>query len=159
MKEVVLLSRIGEFRTALSSILKLLDRDTRRRGESISLPTVLADTLLRTPFCKGEGGGVTVGTDPLVRGGDGEEGKMGSGVQAEILSEMFESHRLFELCVRKIITAPFRGPFGEYIFSARISKSVNGRGGGRDKGRAWRAWKEGKGQRDRRYVDGRLKPV
>ena len=32
----------------------------------------------------------------------------------EICSEMLESQRLFELCVRKMITAPLRGPLGDH---------------------------------------------
>ena len=33
-------------------------------------------------------------------------------------SEIFASQRLFALCVEKIMTTPFLGPSGEYIFSA-----------------------------------------
>ena len=80
------------------------------------ISSVLTETLLDLPFCLGEGveppRGVMVAV-VVGGGGEGEGGKMGSGVQSAICSEILATQRLFELCVRKMMTTPFRGPLGE----------------------------------------------
>lgn len=122
-KEVVRLMSIGELLMllALSSSLQLLDIWPfwvwLEEGKPLPLVWMaLTDTLrpLLIPFWLGEWGGVMSEVEAECwRGGEGDEGKMGSGVQWAIISEIFESQRFLELCVRKMMTTPFRGPFGE----------------------------------------------